>query len=173
MNKEELLWGNMLKPIIAWVKANCKFAWSKPRKYDIFSAFISIGRETKVRPVLVLYADQNVALVAPMSSSFEYQKEGDFAIRKDHPDFSSTKLNDSGFVKGWSIYVPVRDIQKKIGVLSGSLLTQYIKSSPAKPVNINPLSTQRSTPKTEQPKVEDQSNQPQEMLQEPSIQEIK
>lgn len=108
-------------------KAPVQFA-----KYDVCLAEVKVGASDYMRPVLVLRNSGGVAIVAPISTKWSFYDpriRGDFALKAGSPGFSGTSLEADSFILGEVMEIPAGSIRRRIGSLTGELLSAYLDHS--------------------------------------------
>jgi hypothetical protein len=157
---------------LAWVHKNCKFVEARnrrvweavagpPERWDLVKLAAlpgdvqpydvvlirgtQIGESIDVRPAVVTRVMGDVVEVSPITGQFGLSSSspGDFAMMPDHPDFGTTSMRKPSVVKDKSVSVSMDNV-KRIGHLSGDMLSQYLGHTGREPLQ---KAAPRSTPK--------------------------
>ena len=93
---------------------------------EVWQADIPWNKADYPRPVIFLGHRANDRLiVVRVSSQFDLMADGDFIIRDDDPDFGSTGLSKTSYVRGPMLELPPASFVKRKGFLAGKLRERF------------------------------------------------
>lgn len=93
---------------------------------EVWLADIPWGRADYPRPVIFLgHRAHDRLVVVRVSSQLDLRAAGDFIIRDDDPDFGSTDLDETSYVRGPMLELPPSSFIKRKGFLAGRLRERF------------------------------------------------